>query len=259
MLRRMEVTSRDGTRIRFEAHGTGPTIVLAHGSLMEGASWNEAGYVRALTGFRCVVMDCRGYGSSDKSHEPGSYEIERYVDDLVAVADDVGAERFGIAGYSWGTAGGWAASAAHPDRVVAFVAIGGWHPNLYSFDLEIMEKTRIEPMQNVGVVGFSEYMELEEGQLPEWWVHQVRVCDPDAYIAQRYAAVDWTRLPPAHVKAPTLLISGSEEDLDRDSLLIAASLDRGEGLIVEGRGHCQTFLAPETIEATRAFFGSNLS
>lgn len=254
MLMAMEVTSADGTRIRFETYGSGPTILLAHGSLMEGASWIDAGYVRALEGFRCVVLDCRGYGASDKSHEPTAYEVERYVEDLIAVADAVGVERFGVAGYSWGTAGGWNAAASHPERVAAFVAIGGWHPNLYSFDLDVMEKTRIEPMQNVGVQGFAEYMKAGEGPLPEWWERQVLACDPYAYIAQRYAAVNWTRTAPTDVTGPVLLVSGATEDTARDSELIAGVLDDAEAVIVDGRGHCQNFIAPETIDATRRFF-----
>ena len=255
----MEVVSPDGTRIHYEVYGSGAVIVLAHGSLMEGASWAEAGYTDALAGFRCVVMDCRGYGASDKSHEPVSYEVEHYVEDIVAVADAVGADRFGIAGYSWGTAGAWNVCASHPDRAAVLVAIGGWHPNLYSFDLEVMEMTRIEPMQHVGVQGFAEFMQAEEGPLPEWWTRQVLATDPYAYIAQRYAAVNWTRLPPTEVRAPTLLISGSKEDTARDSSLIAGVLDSGEALIVEDRGHCQTFLAPEAIEATRNFFEKYLT
>ncbi len=250
----MHVTSSDGTTVHFAVHGSGPTILLAHGSLMEGASWIRAGYVAALDGFRSVVIDCRGYGDSDRPHDPTRYEVERYVEDLISVADSVGADSFGVAGYSWGTAAGWAVAAAHPDRVKALVAIGGWHPNLYSFDADVMQKTRIEPMRGFGVEGFAEFMKADEGPLPEWWERQVLRSDPDAYIAQRYAAVEWTRLPPAAVKIPTLLISGSEEDRDRDSLLIAGALEQGDAVIVEGKGHCQTFLAPESIEAASRFF-----
>ena len=259
MVGRMEVTSADGTRIHYETYGDGPTVVLAHGSLMEGASWVEAGYVGALAGFRCVVMDCRGYGASDKPHDPRSYAIERYVEDLLSVADSVGAKRFGVAGFSWGTAGGWNLAISNPDRVAAFVAIGGWHPNLYSFDLDVMEKTRIEPMKQVGVEGFLAFMKSAEGPLPDWWAQQVLACDPEAYIAQRYAAVEWTRPSPVGATMPVLLVSGAGEDTARDSDLIAGVLDRGEAVIVEGKGHCQNFIAPETIAATRSFFEKHLT
>lgn len=258
MLGRMEVTSPDGTRIHYESYGDGPPLLFAHGSLMEGASWVEAGWVDALAGFRCVILDCRGYGASDKSHEPVAYATERYVDDFLAVAGAENIDRFGIVGFSFGTPGGWLAAARHPDRVAGLVAIGGWHPNLYSFELDVMEKTRIEPMQQQGVAGFAQLMKIYEGPLPEWWERQVLDCDPYAYIGQRYAAVNWTRLPPAEVKVPVLLISGSEEDTQRDSLLIAGALDDGDAVIVEGRGHCQTFLAREAIAATKNFFEKHL-
>ena len=231
----MEVTSPDETRIHYEVYGNGPTVLLAHGSLMEGASWVEAGYMERLNAFRCVVLDCRGYGASDRPTDPSAYTTERYVEDLIAVADSLGAETFGVAGFSWGTAGGWAVAAAHPDRVTAFVAIGGWHPNLYSFDRDVMEKTRIEPMRQVGVDGFAEYMKTEEGPLPGWWERQVRACDAHAYIAQRYAAADWNRVSPTAASCPVLLVSGDKEDTARDSELIAGVLDRGEALIVDGK------------------------
>ena len=254
----MEVVSPDGTSIRYEVYGDGPTVLLAHGSLMEGASWVEAGYIERLAGFRCVVLDCRGYGASDKPHDPVAYATERYAEDIIAVADAVGADRFGLAAFSLGTGGGWLAARDHPDRIAAYVAIGGWHPNLYSFDPDVMERTRIQPMRDMGVEGFVEFMKVEEGPLPEWWAQQVLACDPEAYIAQRYAAVGWTRLAPSSVKVPTSLVSGETEDRDRDSLLVAGSLDSADALIVEGRGHCQTFLAPETIAAVEGSFGKNL-
>ena len=250
----MDVVSSDGTSIHYEVYGDGPTILLAHGSLMEGASWVEAGYVEALAGFRCVVLDCRGYGASDKPHDPAAYATERYADDITTVADAAGADRFGLAAFSLGTGGGWLAASRNSDRIAAYFAIGGWHPNLYSFDLDVMERTRIQPMRNMGVEGFTEFMKVEEGPLPEWWAAQVLACDPEAYIAQRYAAVEWTWTPPGSVTVPTLLVSGATEDVDRDSLLVAGSLDNAEAVIVEGRGHCQTFLAPETIAAAKGFF-----
>lgn len=246
----MMAVSSDGVSIHYETFGDGPTVVLAHGSLMEGRSWVEAGYVETLTGFRCVVMDCRGYGGSDKPHEMESYSTERYVDDILAVC---GTERFAIAGYSFGTPGAWRAAHLYPERVAGLVAIGGWHPNLYSFGLDFAEKMRIEPMRAVGVHGIAEYMKREEGPLPEWWVDQVLASDPEAYIAQRYASVDWARVPPAEVRPPVLLISGSAEDPDRDTELVAASLPDGSALVVDGKGHCQAFLDPTTIEATTTF------
>ena len=220
---------------------------------MEGASWAEAGYTSALANFRRIVMDCRGYGASDKSHDPASYRAEFYVDDILAVVDATGSETFAVGGFSWGTIGAWRAAAWHSDRVRGMFAIGGWHPDLYLWDREVMERMRVEPMRQMGVEGFCEYMKAEEGPLPEWWARQVLACDPDAYIAQRYAGIDMTRLPPAELKVPTLLVSGATEDVDKDSLLVAGALDDAEALLVEGRGHCQTFLALETIDAVRTF------
>ncbi len=101
-------------------------------------------------------------------------------------------------------------------------------------------------------------MRKEEGPLPDWWAAQVLASDPVSYIAQRYAGVEMTPLAPASVKVPVLLVAGSVEDRDRDSLLVAAALENGDALIVEGRGHCQTFLAPEALGAVSDFVTKHL-
>lgn len=255
----MDVTSADGTSIHYEVYGEGPTVLLHHGSLMEGASWREAGYVEALSRFRSVVLDQRGYGRSDRSTDPAAHSAENYVNDLLAVADDVGADRFAVGGFSWGTIGAWRVAAEYPDRVQALFAIGGWHPNLYRWDREVMEQTRIEPARQIGVEGICEFMKVEEAPLPQWWVDQVLACDRDVFIATRYAGIEMTELAPARVTVPTLLVSGAKEDRDRDSLLVAGSLENAEAVIVEGRGHCQNFLAPETIAAVTGFLEKNLT
>ena len=63
-------------------------LVLQHGFSESVVDWYEAGYVDALrSDYRLILIDARGHGASDKPHDPGAYELERRVADVVAVLD----------------------------------------------------------------------------------------------------------------------------------------------------------------------------
>ena len=70
-------------------------------------------------------MDSLAHGESDKPTDPDLYALPHRADDIVAVLDDLGADRAHLVGYSMG---GWIAGGMathHPDRL-ASVTIAGW-------------------------------------------------------------------------------------------------------------------------------------
>ena len=120
------VTNR-GQRIHYTLDGDGPLVVLQHGYLSSAADWKTCGYVDVLTeaGFRVACVDSLAHGESDKPTDPALYALPQRANDIVAVLDDLGAERAHLVGYSMGgwIAGGMAAD--HPGRL-ASVTIAGW-------------------------------------------------------------------------------------------------------------------------------------
>lgn len=64
-----------------------------------------------------MAVDLPGHGSSDASQDPGRYRIERVVDDLVAVLDELGASEANWVGYSMGGRIALAAAVLCPERV----------------------------------------------------------------------------------------------------------------------------------------------
>lgn len=68
---------------------------------------------------RSIIFDQRGVGSSDRPEAPPT--LDEQVDDLAAVIDAVGAERFALAAYSQSSPVGIAYAARHPERVTALV------------------------------------------------------------------------------------------------------------------------------------------
>jgi pimeloyl-ACP methyl ester carboxylesterase len=121
--------SRDGTRIAYDVSGAGPLVVLAHGLTSERHLWHAAGHVAALAPHSTVAtLDLRGHGDSDKPTDPLAYGAERLLDDVHAVADALGSERFAYWGFSYGGTIGVQATAHAPrvTRTVIAVSMFGW-------------------------------------------------------------------------------------------------------------------------------------
>ena len=114
-----------GQRIHYTVEGSGPLVVLQHGLLMDAQSWKPSGIVEALAGFRVACIDSLGHGLSDKPVDPALYDQNQRAGDIVAVIDDLGADRAHLIGYSMG---GWISvgvARRHPQRLSSLI-VGGW-------------------------------------------------------------------------------------------------------------------------------------
>lgn len=96
-----------------------PTLVLLHGWTATGAlNWSKC--IAALgRDHRVVVIDHRGHGRGIRS--PDRFQLEDCADDAVALADELGIDRFIPVGYSMGGAVAQLIWHRHPDRVDGLV------------------------------------------------------------------------------------------------------------------------------------------
>ena len=116
----------DGIDLRYDVAGTGPPLVLLHGSVLSRAIWRGLGYLEPLTEVRTVIrMDLRGHGRSGAPHQEAAYTQERFVADLVAVLDAEGHDRAALMGYSLGARIALSAALRHPRRITHLVSLGG--------------------------------------------------------------------------------------------------------------------------------------
>ena len=121
-------TSEDGVRIHYEVEGDGPPLVLQHGTGGSGDNWRRGGYVERLQDrFRCILVDSRGHGESDRPDTQEAYELRTRVTDLGAVLNDLDVQRAHFLGYSMGGWIGWGIAIYMPQRFDA-LAIGGFGP-----------------------------------------------------------------------------------------------------------------------------------
>jgi alpha-beta hydrolase superfamily lysophospholipase len=118
------VTSADGTEIAYTVSGSGPALVLVDGALCS----REMGVTPTLLPevarhFTVNAYDRRGRGESTDNAEPGTFPIERELEDLSAVAGLAGAAPY-VCGFSSGAAVVMYAVAAglRPGKIVLFEA-----------------------------------------------------------------------------------------------------------------------------------------
>ncbi|GAB2582358.1 hypothetical protein GCM10027168_13940 [Streptomyces capparidis] len=121
-------TTSGGFKVRYEVSGDGPVLVLHPGMFQTGASWGDTGYTPALrAGHTVVAIDPLGLGASDGPRDPAAYALERRVECVTAVLDDIGADRAAVWGYSMGALTALGTALLAPERCARVVA-GSWDP-----------------------------------------------------------------------------------------------------------------------------------
>lgn len=96
-----------------------PVVVLLHG-LGANADLNwHAAFEPLGRHFRVIAPDHRGHGRGIRSH--AAFTLEDCADDVVALADHLGVERFTLAGYSMGGPIAQLAWRRHPGRAQGLV------------------------------------------------------------------------------------------------------------------------------------------
>lgn len=122
-------TAPDGVRIAWASVGSGPPLVKAANWLNHlEYDWTSPLWRHAFTAlardFRLIRYDERGNGLSD--WDAAELSLEAFVQDLEAVVDAAGLERFSLLGVSQGCAVSIAYAVRHPDRVSQLVLYGGF-------------------------------------------------------------------------------------------------------------------------------------
>jgi pimeloyl-ACP methyl ester carboxylesterase len=119
----MPKVQANGIQINYEEQGTGEPIVLIPYLAADNAcyAFQVADYAKE---YRCISLDPRGAGESDKPE--GSYSMELFADDVAAFMEAIGVQRAHIMGLSLGAAVGMWMGVKYPDRVGSLSLHSGW-------------------------------------------------------------------------------------------------------------------------------------
>ena len=110
----------NGVELYFEEHGSGEPILMHHGYTGSHDGWLPIAE-RLQDRFRCVLMDARGAGDSERPD--AGYSIEQYAADVVALATALGLERFTYLGHSMGGGIGWWLGLEHAQRLDRLILV----------------------------------------------------------------------------------------------------------------------------------------
>jgi pimeloyl-ACP methyl ester carboxylesterase len=114
-----------GLRQHAVIGGDGPPLLLVHGWPQNWYAWRLVMPALARD-FEVVAPDQRGIGLTDKPRD-ARYDPGTLANDLVALMDALGHQRFAVVGTDTGLPIGYALAADHPDRVerVALAEVPG--------------------------------------------------------------------------------------------------------------------------------------
>ncbi|GGG27280.1 2,6-dioxo-6-phenylhexa-3-enoate hydrolase [Rhodococcoides trifolii] len=172
----------DGHRLEVADAGSGPPVFLLHGAAPGASSagtWSSLTPVLART-HRVVAPDFLGFGGSDKP-ERGDYGIGLWTSQTLALADELGIDRFSVIGNSLGGRVGLQLALDAPERI----------------DDLVLMSTRVAPSDSPAQTLLRNYRpdrDLMRELVTECFVHRPGIVT-ESLVERRYTL---SALPGAH-------------------------------------------------------------
>jgi pimeloyl-ACP methyl ester carboxylesterase len=129
----------DDRTVAARVQGAGPTVLFLHGTPGSRVLAPHDDTVLTSAGVQLLTLDRPGYGGS--TPRPGR-SVLQCAEDVVAVADAVGARHFGLAAYSGGAQYALAVAARHADRVTSVALVSPLGPLDTSGDERALPEAR---------------------------------------------------------------------------------------------------------------------
>ena len=239
------VTSADGTRIAYERSGSGPPLVLVHGSLNDRNIWAFVlpAFQQHYTAF---AMDRRGRGESSPS---GEHALERQFEDVVAVINAAG-EPVDLIGHSYGAQCALGAAALARGKVKRLVLYEPPGVEMARRELartaEIADASEAVEQFMVGGVGIARE-QIAVLKATPYWDYVVGLWPTMEFEGPALMNHEFDASRFASLTMPALFLVGSDSQ-DRLGIVlreIFPFMPHAERVTFEGQGHGAVMLAPK--------------
>lgn len=246
------VTSADGTSIAFERTGSGPPLVLVHGTTADHTRWNP---LRPAFEERFTVyaIDRRGRGESG---DADAYSLGREAEDVVAVVESIDAP-VNLLGHSYGAICSLEAALRTDDlrRLVLYepgLPVSDHDPDSAD-DLDAMtalvadgENERALVRFFRGIVGSSD-AELDAYRSSADWSARVDAVHTVIREERARKGYEFDAARFAGLTTPTLLLTGDESApfLADATHVLDEALPNSRVVTFAGHGHAAMNTAPE--------------
>jgi pimeloyl-ACP methyl ester carboxylesterase len=247
-----------------EAGDGGRPVLLLHGFTANRGEVADVLAPLAGRGWHAVAPDLRGHGRSDHPADAAAYTFEILADDVVALADHLGWQRFALLGHSMGGAVAQLVALDRPERLTALVLASTFHGPVAGVSMELVELGRWVVRES-GMAGLADALAARRADNPDsvatferlqearpGYADQSRArlvaTSPDMWMALAPRFVDQAdrleRL--AGLDVPTAVIVG---DLDStmldDSRRLAAAIPGARLTVIRGAGHVPQLEQPD--------------
>lgn len=142
----MPVIQTNGINLYYEERGIGEPLLLIMGITAPGAAWEKHAACWAKN-FRCIIVDNRGVGFSEKP--AGPYATEQMADDCAGLLEMLHIRKARVVGCSMGGIIAQQLAIRHPEKVHSIVLMCSWarcdHSTRGIFEHMIHCKSRFLP------------------------------------------------------------------------------------------------------------------
>ena len=261
--------SKDGTRLAWQAEGSGAPLILLAPTLCTRLHWSGVAPLLA-DGARVIGWDYRGHGDSAAPDDPAAYTLERVLEDLDAVhlAAVCGAPAW-LGGLSLGGLVALGYALARPERVRGLVLMNSGPGFKRPESRERWRQTWERAAARLEQVGIEAYLEGSRARA------EILGKDPTS-AAARLAREGVLRSDPAalarfargvaapqpdltgrlaEIRAPALVLCGADDPAFHTAgELFEARLPRVRRVLIPGAGHPLPLDAPvELAREIRSF------
>ena len=258
----------------LEAGAGGRPLLLVHGFTGVGRDFADHLDGLAADGWHVVAPTQRGHHGSAALADEAAYSLAAYADDLLALADGLGWDRFVLLGHSMGGMVAQVLALKAPERLEGLVLMDTGHgpvaldPELLATGVRIARDAGMDalvdamnaagpsPLETPAAVRLRE----ERPDLVPVWDAQLRGCDPAMYAAMATEMLNQEdRLDGLRsLQAPTLVVVG-----DQDTPFLGPSRRMAEAIpgarleVIADAGHSPQMEAPVAwAEVLRSFLAS---
>ena len=244
----------------YEENGSGEPVLLVPASWWPSGTWN-VGVVPFLSQrFRTIIFDCRGTGRTSKPQD--GYTVSQFAQDCIALLEHIGVPRCHAVGFALGGQIVQAMAIERPDLVstLTIAASGAGSRTLAGGQRSLSPDTEREIEQK----GFERYIRnyiendtmafnpifyRDHGDVVTALSDAVWSGQSTSEIFRRHedARLTWDTLAKApHVKAPTLILCGADDDVARRGSTPVGTAKR----LAETTPGCELFLIPNAKHMT---------
>jgi pimeloyl-ACP methyl ester carboxylesterase len=121
-------------RLHYASYGKGPLMMFLHGFPEFWAAW-ESQLIEFGSEYRAVAPDLRGFNLSSKPGDPGQYNINYLIADILGLIDHLEHERMILVAHDWGGSVAWTFAVKYPERLEKLVIINSPHTGTFAREL----------------------------------------------------------------------------------------------------------------------------